>query len=503
MSRLEEMEAAPKSRSVLTTSIENIVFNLFNFITKIQKKEIQVERFVSDVETKRAIADICNISTTSVYRVLNEAKPDQPSSFHNQIDTPDESSSDYDNDNSANQRPKFNSPKKRGPKTKPKTNIDEHTKYLIRRILLTFHLSEEKSVTIKGLMLKVNTDLKLKLGYSSMRRIVRELGFRWRKTKKNRMILMEREDIVRLRINYLRQIKKYRSEGRNIVYMDETYIHASYTRKNSWSDNSSLGLKRPISDQKKVIIVDAGNEEGFVKGARLIFQAEKKTEDYHDNMNFDNYTKWVKERLIPNLKPKSVVVIDNAPYHNVLEEKIPNTSNRKADIQDWLSRHEIEFDNKMLKVELLHLVRIHKEYLKKFAIDSIFEEAGHEVLRLPPYHPVLNPIENIWGIGKTRVGIRNVTFKLEDVKKLTHEEFEAITTVEWRKCCVHAWNEEERLYNLDLEYDDSVINTIVEDSCSTTIVTTTIVTKNVKYYFKRSSILIINVRLNCLIRLIF
>jgi predicted O-methyltransferase YrrM len=34
-------------------------------------------------------------------------------------------------------------------------------------------------------------------------------------------------------------------------------------------------------------------------------------------MNHTNYKKWLQERLIPNLKPSSVVVVDNASYHNV------------------------------------------------------------------------------------------------------------------------------------------------------------------------------------------
>ncbi|KAL3286509.1 hypothetical protein HHI36_001014 [Cryptolaemus montrouzieri] len=35
-----------------------------------------------------------------------------------------------------------------------------------------------------------------------------------------------------------------------------------------------------------------------------------------------------------------------------------------------------------------------------YEIDNLAEEYGHEVLRLPPYHCIFNPIENIWGITK-------------------------------------------------------------------------------------------------------
>jgi hypothetical protein len=34
-------------------------------------------------------------------------------------------------------------------------------------------------------------------------------------------------------------------------------------------------------------------------------------------MNFDNYERWLKKKLIPNLPPNSVLVVDNAAYHKI------------------------------------------------------------------------------------------------------------------------------------------------------------------------------------------
>lgn len=138
--------------------------------------------------------------------------------------------------------------------------------------------------------------------------------------------------------------------------------------------------------------------------------------------------------MVPNLKPHSVVVIDNAPYHNVLVEKIPNSATRKADIQQWLADKQIAFDKALLKVELLELVKLNRPDVK-YVIDEIFEKAGHNVLRLPPYHPVLNPIENIWGIVKGRVAKRNVNQNINGIKILAEEEFKKVTIDEWRNTC--------------------------------------------------------------------
>lgn len=79
--------------------------------------------------------------------------------------------------------------------------------------------------------------------------------------------------------------------------MYETYTHLTHTKKLAWSDDSNHGLRKPVSNKSKLIILDAGNEDGFVPNARLIFRPEAKKEDYHDHMNYDNYEKWVEMTL--------------------------------------------------------------------------------------------------------------------------------------------------------------------------------------------------------------
>lgn len=446
--------------SPLNVQIKEIVSKLFDFITKLQTNEINANSFVSDVKTRETIAKICSMSVRSVYRVLKEKDFGVTESINSEFDI--EIEDNYEEDPTPLKRKAFNSPKKRGPKTKRKIDIDDQTKDCIRHIIYDFHLTEQRNVTIAGLKDKIDNDLGLKLGSTSLRKVIRSLGFRWRKTKDNRQLLMEKPDVVSKRIRYLRSIRKYRAENRKIFYMDETYIHLSHTKNQSWSDDTNHGLRKPVSSKSKLIIVDAGNEDGFVSNARLIFRPEVKKEDYHDHMNFGNYEKWVKEKLLPNLPPRSVVVIDNAPYHNVQVEKMPNTSDRKDVIKEWLRKHNIHFEEKFLKAELLEIVKSNKKRFFKYRIDQIFEEAGHDVLRLPPYHPTFNPIENIWGIGKDRVGQRNVDFQIQTLMKITDEEFDKITTEEWRKTVAHAWKEEKKFYERDVAMDDVVTSPITE-----------------------------------------
>ncbi|XP_050503470.1 uncharacterized protein LOC126882545 [Diabrotica virgifera virgifera] len=165
--------------------------------------------------------------------------------------------------------------------------------------------------------------------------------------------------------------------------MDETYVHSSHTYQKSWSDSSNKGIQKPVSKGQMLVIVHAGGESGFVKNAYLRYKPTIKTGDYHDAMNYDNYKKWLQDKLIPNLPPNSVLVIVNARYHNVQTEKCPTMSSRKAEMQQWLTTRNISFTDDMLKFELYDIIKLHKPLFKTYEIDKILEDKGHSVLRLP------------------------------------------------------------------------------------------------------------------------
>lgn len=173
-------------------------------------------------------------------------------------------------------------------------------------------------------------------------------------------------------------------------------------------------------------------------------------------MNFINYKKWLETSLIPNLPDNSVVVVDNASYHNVMSYKHPTSASRKCDMIQWLNERGITYDANYTKPELYNLVKLNKPKHIQYSIDGIFAKKGHTVLRLPPYHPELNPIEKIWGIVKNRVASRNVTFHINDVEKLAREEFSNVKVEEWSETCRHVE---------DVEKDYIMKEHIMDDYC--------------------------------------
>jgi len=133
---------------------------------------------------------------------------------------------------------------------------------------------------------KKKIDFPRKLTY--MKAFLKEIGFTWRKCGSNRSVLMERTEVVVARTNFLRKIEEYRKQGRPIVYTDETFVHTSYSAKMCWQAKDAT-VKIPFSRGERLIVVHAGYEGGFIKGASLLFKAGSASGDYHSEMNSSNF----------------------------------------------------------------------------------------------------------------------------------------------------------------------------------------------------------------------
>lgn len=247
---------------------------------------------------------------------------------------------------------KFSTPGKVKPNAKGKrTRIqiyDEFTLSAIRKKVHTFFRANDPP-TVKKVCDAVNEDLTLpNFTYRTLLRVMHDLGFVY-KTRSRNSMLIERDDIVLWRRRYLREIRRLVAEKKPVYYLDETWLNAGHTKSRVWQDTTvkckrdaflnglTTGLKQPTGKGGRLIVVHAGNEDGFVNNAGLVFRAKKGTGDYHEEMDGPRFEKWFKEQLLPNIKPNSTIVIDNAPYHTVKTEKIPNTSTRKPAIQAWLT----------------------------------------------------------------------------------------------------------------------------------------------------------------------
>jgi len=280
--------------------------------------------------------------------------------------------------------------------------------------------------------------------------------------------LKESERVVIMRRQYLRQKRTNRDEkGQMIrpeVYLDESYINKNHSNDNTWYfEEDGLIIGKPTGKGERLIIVNAITKDGWVPNSKLVFKASKKTGDYHDNMNWDNFSKWFrgssfffkkleprKEKLLKNIPKNSLIIMDNAPYHNVLvEEAFPKTNHSVKKLREWLSNNEIPWTKDMLKSELFDLG---SRFAAKpeFLIDQIAGKEGHSILRTPPYHPELQPIETCWAIIKNPVAQYN-DFTMKKVWSLLEEGFAKVTNKTCQKLIKKVNLQEKAFWNEDTE----------------------------------------------------
>ncbi|XP_054281395.1 uncharacterized protein LOC128999064 [Macrosteles quadrilineatus] len=198
------------------------------------------------------------------------------------------------------------------------------------------------------------------------------MGFKWKKCGSKRKCLIERLDIVNWRFKYLREIRKLREQKRKIFYLDETWMDSNLTFQKCWQSVDVDGVLPDMNASNRVIVVDIGSNEGFLQGGRLIYKGNSAKGDYHGQMNFSNFEKWIRERVLPNLPSNSVIVIDNAPYHGEQEDKVPNKSSTKKVMVEWLSKHGKDYEEMTTrKAELFEAIERLKPPQKVYKIDNL------------------------------------------------------------------------------------------------------------------------------------
>ena len=346
---------------------------------------------------------------------------------------------------------------------------------LIRRVIYEFY--EKKELPTKRMIINVLSDRGIYVSKRQLDRLLPKLGFKWKKVSENRKIFLERSEIRASRAAYLRQVQEYRQMGYQIVYLDETWVTKNHKASHCWLPNaktediieliSNRALKLPnipSGKGKRLIILHAGSaESGFIPNCKLVFHGKLRVEeDYHSEMNSKVFLDWFENQLIPELNQPSVIVLDNASYHNVrnIDCVTPTSSALKATMQEWLSSRNINFSSKMTKIELYALIKRHKPEIR-YQTDEIAECNGHLVLRTPVRHCELNPIELIWAQVKHNVAVNNTSFKMKDVEKLTHEALNNVSKDNWIKCVNHVLkieNEMRRIEGIQESIDPVVIH---------------------------------------------
>lgn len=415
----------------LSGHAKQIVYN----VSKFMSSEKRAGRSMLRMKVIERVAKACQLSTSTVAKIRHEGK-----SGH-----------------------QFKTPTKRYTTSRVQIEVDDFDRGAIRRVVHGFYQRHEYP-TLSSLLTKLKTNKLFHGGKSTLHKLLRDMGFRYRKHN-NKRYIYEQPKITEQRHEYLRVTRANRQSEhpRPIIYLDETWCNSRHGRTHMWVDaEGNGGFKHSQGKGPRLIIVHAGGVAGWISKSDLIFRAKKsQSGDYHNEMNAEHFLKWFEHQLCPHIPAGSLIVLDNASYHNTQVDKIPTMSSRKDEMKEWLTRHGIAHDQRDLKKDLMAKV---KEAMpaKQYETNVIAEKFTHRVLRLPVAHPELNPIELAWAYVKGYVAKNNKTFTLNEVENLVREGINTVTPAMWHKFCQHCENVEDTYWERDGLVEDSVEEILIK-----------------------------------------
>lgn len=340
--------------------------------------------------------------------------------------------------------------------------LDHSEGDIIRRKIYSLYQSQIVP-TLDILKRKLEEDeTNINISRATLHRVVCKMGFKYRKIDK-KQVVMESHRLRTWRFNYLQEIKKYRSENRRIIYLDETWFDTHDTVSKGWVDSSkNCQTKAPSNKGKRITIIHAGSEDGFVPNCLLLSAKNIKDSslDYHEDTTAELFENWFENYLLKNIPDKSVIVMDNASYHSRQLQKAPNLSSRKTEIQEYLLQNDIYFEYSYKKGQLLDVLKSY-DIKKQYVCDSLAEQLGHTVLRLPPYHCIFNPIEHLWHQVKSKIRTENVTPTLSPsvINVINNMPVES-----WKNSVQHVVKVEDSYIHIENNIEPIVINLNDSDS---------------------------------------
>lgn len=371
-----------------------------------------------------------------------------------------------------------------------------------------------KAVVSRDIVALLFTKYQIKIHRTTAARAIAKLGLSWTPIKSaKRTFSSHRKKAIR---DYLIALNRYVKGIENgtsdcvFVFTDESYININHGQKRSYlpkNQQDENTITRKSGRGRRLIMLHAITVDGPLaeidaqtgfpiddlkwRGdtphstkqpdskmtAELLWMANSSTGDYHDNMNSDNFMKWVKEKLVPCFKKKyprkkMVLVADNAPYHhkrvigslgglskkkvidmmvkyNVTYLELPITTHERLDLAeteednsdvqnrgdvvsiDFLPEEQLKrasvlkprvATSEELKVAFVTFLKKENPELLECKVEAFLAREGYDVLWTPPYCPELQPIELFWASGKNHVALKfQNDFKMRDIVKYLRE----------------------------------------------------------------------------------
>jgi len=354
-----------------------------------------------------------------------------------------------------------------------------------------------KHVAIKHIQQQLLEEEHLFVGEFTLRRWLHELSYAFGdKTWIGALTPQYRDARIRCFIWEYAGALRLQISGTHIaVYLDESFIHAAHQMKKGW--HPTAGPFRNNETQgdadigKRLIILHAMTRDRMLDTddavgsnflheqtptAQFVFEAASFDDsDYHNTIDGEAFTLWVKNRLLPAfdaLYPgkKMILVMDNASYHKPRDfDWITPYKMSKAACASFLESQGLtqvtaELEDGTSKVFPKRTWQLHarnkaapslkqlqtavKSHLKQHPginrtkVDKLLQPLGHSIVWTPPFVPDVQPIELIWAYVKMLVASQYTLRRtIETTRCQTDDAFTTITTamIQKRIGHCHAW----------------------------------------------------------------
>ena len=351
--------------------------------------------------------------------------------------------------------------------------MDDEDAAVIRPALVALVL-EKKPIHLDSLLMRIKQD-NPGWGWSRStlhRALTKRCGITFRRREdKHYLQMYEDPGNVQRRAWYLKFFFEYAQQGRAFIFMDESWLNKNMVPSHCWTDGTcDCELKVPSGKGEHWILIGAGSKDGWVDASVKMWKGHVQSEDYHSEMNGEVFQHWLHEHLLPYISPNSCIVINRAPYHTMLTEdtKAATASMKRAQLIDWLVAHFAKDHNGILMTKDRFLTeemivigpsgrpRKNKGWTKqtlyalakeltpkpRYLVQDWIDAANGTDIRLlilPVAHPMLNPIELMWGQIKRYVRENNREFTMSHIKQPAEDKIRQQDAASWGASYRHTW----------------------------------------------------------------
>lgn len=345
---------------------KNTIYSVYKFFKDLSTHEDKPALAAYCRQSQERTAETCGVSLKTVKQTCNENKITE-----NQAKALNPGSSN---------NLKFQSPTNNHNREKFVTELVDFDNEMVRRVVHDFYDKGEFPTSSK-ILAALREIVNYQGSKSSLKIILKQLNFKYKKCYDGRKFLMERLDTAAARDKFLRKMNEFRGNGdtRPVVYIGETCVNLNYT-----ASGCKRSLKVSSGKDSRLIVCHAGSPSfGFIKESKLIFRCDSSNKDCRTQINATIFEDWFSQ-MLHHLEEPSIIVMNNVSHHSSLVKNYPKINSKKTDVQQWLREKNVEFSPLESLAELREKMKSTIPRGKKYKLDELTFQMGHEVVRLPP-----------------------------------------------------------------------------------------------------------------------